>query len=181
MPTFRIGARGLLGKEMHIRACVETTAFRETHAECRGQRLEGREVAFPRGTYGMRVFHGAKVSEPDPGALLAHPGPLLHEVMEELEHSPAPSRAEREDMLEEVRSAFADEAATLVEHEALSYRKPDPADAVELDLAERPDVATVHRSEPRRNWRVRPRRVVVRRDARRGRPAKKRGADPPAD
>jgi hypothetical protein len=177
IPTFRIGARGLLGRERHIRASVETTAFRESHEARRLERLEGRDVEFLYGTYGMRVFHGAKVAEPDPEALLAQPGPLLHEILEELEHGPAPSVEERDEMLEEVRSTWTHEADEIVEHDELNYREHDPEEAPDSD--ERPELETVHRSEPRKNWRVHPRRIVTRRDRRRGRPPKKRGADPP--
>ncbi|MAQ13725.1 MAG: hypothetical protein CMN30_02895 [Sandaracinus sp.] len=134
-----------------------------------------------RGETDLRRTRDARVSEPDPDVLLAHPGPLLEEVMREFEQSPPPPKAERDEMLEEVRSAFADEAAAIVDHEQLNYRRPAPEDTAELDADERPDVETVHRSEPRRNWRKRPRRIVTRRDARRGRPKKKPGTDPPAE
>lgn len=179
IPTFRIGARGLVGRDRHVRACMETTAFRKTHEACRLERLGGQDVAFPHGTYGMRVFHRAKVAEPDPEALLAQPGPLLHEVLEDLEHGPAPSVEERNEMLDEVRATWANEADEVVAQDELNYREPSPDETAHGGPEDRPEMATVHRSEPRRNWRVRPRRVVTRRDARRGRSPKKRGSDPP--
>lgn len=181
VPTFRMGARGIIGKATHVRACAEVRKFREAYHACFSQRLDGDDVAFPHGTYAMRVIHRAKVAEPDPEALVTHPGPLLHEVLEELEHSAPPSTEARNEMLQEVRSAWADQVEDIVAHEELNYRKPSPDDAAELDEDERPPMQVVHRSEPRRNWRKRPRRTVTLRDSRRGRPPKKRGADPPGE
>ena len=177
VPTFRIGARGEVGRRVRIAASKETTEFRREHAEKRQKRLKGELVAFPFGTYGQRVFHGAKVNEPYVDALLAQPGPLLHEVMAELEGDDR-QPVDRKAVLEEVRQALVEEAPSLVEEGELDYRKSDPSEPSEE--GQRPEPETIHRMDPKRQYRGNPRRLIVRRDARRGRPKNKRGADPPS-
>src|SRR5690606_29083957 len=83
VPTF--GARGFLGRRDECQASNETSAWREEHEACRLERLEGRRPTFPNGTCGMRVLHGVEVAEPKADAIVARPGPLLHEVMAEIE------------------------------------------------------------------------------------------------
>ena len=177
VPTFRIGARGEIGRSQRIAASIETTAFRREHAETRLRRLEGEDELFPFGTYGQRVFHGAPVREPYEDALLAQPGPLLHEVLEELEQRPARS-VDRAASLDEVRDDIVERAGEVVEASELDYREPDPE---ECDGEERPPAKTKHRSDRRPSWGENPRRLIVRRDARRGRPRKPRGSDPPSE
>ena len=180
IPTFRIGARGPVGEQRFEQARSETTAFRHGHEACRQERLEGDyDVAFPHGTYAMRVVHRAKVAEPDPEALLTQPGPLLHEILEDLENGPAPSVEERNEMLQEVRSSWKEEVDEVVARDELNFRETRSDEPTDAGPDERPDVETVHQSDPRKNWRVHPRRTVTRRDTRRGRPPKKRGTDPP--
>ncbi len=175
IPTFRIGARGFRGRETHIRACVETTAFREEHELRRLQRLDGADPPFPAGTYGMRVFHGARVAEPAPDALVTAPGPLPRDG----QWQDAPLRP-REELLEEVRAGWDDEVEAIVEHSDLNFRAATPDSGGDSSEEEqRPEPETVHKSDPRPNWRTRPRRTITRRDARKGRPKKKPGSDPP--
>lgn len=178
VPTFRIGTRGEVGRQVRIAASMETTAFRQEHAETRAQRLEGEAVAFPFGTYGERVFNGARVKEPYEDALLAQPGPLLHEVMAEFENG-TPEPTDRVELLEAVRETLTEEVPEFVEDSTLDYRKPDPDEP--RDEGERPPPETKHRLDRKREYRENPRRLIIRRDVRRGRPKKKRGADPPSD
>ena len=177
VPTFRIGTRGETGRQVRIAASLETTAFRQEHAETRQRRLEGNAVPFPYGTYGQRVFHGADVKAPYDNALLAEPGPLLHEVMEELESGSA-DPTDRAELLDTVREMLIEEVPALVEDNELDYRKTDPNEPREE--GERPPPETRHRLDRKPQYRENPRRLIVRRDARRGRPKKKRGSDPPS-
>ena len=177
VPTFRIGARGSTGRSQRVAASVETKAFRRDHAETRQQRLAGEDEAFPFGTYGQRVFHGAPVSEPHEDALLAQPGPLLHEVLEELELG-SRSGVDRTSVLNEVREDVAERAAEVVEGSELDYREPE---VDEREDGERPPAQTKHRNDFRRTWQENPRRLIVRRDARRGRRRKTPGSDPPSE
>jgi putative transposase len=178
VPTFRIGARGSVGRLQRIAASRETTSFREQHAETRLRRLSGEDDRFPFGTYGQRVFHGAPVGEPCEDALLAQPGALLHEVLEELEESSG-GPVDREAVLDEAREDIVERAAGVVEESELDYRAPDRSAPREDD--ERPPAETKHRSDPRRTWPENPRRLIVRRDARRGRPRRQSGSDPPSE
>jgi hypothetical protein len=53
VPTFRIGARGIVGRKLHVEAARETTWFRRTHDEVRLARRDGDLTrVFPHGTYG---------------------------------------------------------------------------------------------------------------------------------
>jgi putative transposase len=176
VPTFRIGAGGSVGRLQRIAASTETRSFRREHAETRQRRLEGEDEPFPFGTYGQRVFHGAPVRAPYDDALLAQPGPLLHEVLEELEADPG-EPIDRASVLDEVRDDIANGAAAVVDESELDYRRPDLEEP--LKAGERPPPETKHRSDTRRVWPKNPRRLIVRRDARRGRPPKTPGSDPP--
>jgi len=86
---------------------------------------------------------------------------------------------DRVELLEAVRETLAEEVPELVEDSSLDYRKPDPDEP--QDEGERPPPETKHRLDRKREYRENPRRLIIRRDARRGRPKKKRGADPPSD
>jgi hypothetical protein len=126
VPTFRVGARGILGQLDEIACATETRAFRQRHERSRCARLEGDATAvFPFGTYQMRVLHDAPVeSAPAHDARVAMPGPLLSEIKAELHELAAGDERERrrEDaraMLAEVEAAFADEAHEIDEHTAL--------------------------------------------------------------
>ncbi|MAQ19325.1 MAG: hypothetical protein CMN30_31560 [Sandaracinus sp.] len=190
IPTFRIGARGAVGAQTYVHACRETTHFRQEHERCRKARLAGSEPMFPHGTYAMRVMHGATVAEPLDDALLTQPGPLLHEVLSELETVDRVT-SDPQPLIREVNEAWADEAADIVSDNELSFGTPaKEARALPLDPDERPEPETVHVSDVRRERERNPKRVITRRDKRRGRPKgsgsadgrnKARGADPPSD
>jgi hypothetical protein len=114
VPTFKIGARGFLGRRDECQASNETSAWREEHDACRLERLEGERPTFPHETYGMRVLHGVDVAEPKADAIVARPGPLLHEVMAELEQRAAEGeRAHRALLLDQVRAAWSAEAPNI--------------------------------------------------------------------
>ena len=153
VPTFRIGARGSVGRSQRIAASMETKTFRQVHAETRQRRLAGEDEPFPYGTYGQRVFHGAPVKEPYDDALLAQPGPLLHEVLEDLAQSP-PQNVDRASVLNEVRNDIAERADEVVQESELDYREPEPD---ERNEGERPPAQTKHRSDRRRTWQENPR------------------------
>jgi putative transposase len=178
VPTFRIGARGPVGCQQRIAAATETRAFREQHADVRRRRLAGQDEPFPYGTYGQRVYHGASVSQPYDDALLAQPGALLEEVLAELDTG-ANEAGDRESVLEEVREDLAHGTRTVVDESELDYRRPDPDAPVED--GERPPPVTMHKNDRRRSWTENPRRLIVRRDSRRGRPPKEPGSDPPSE
>ena len=177
VPTFRVGASGAVGRERRIAAALETRTFRREHAEVRHSNLSGEARAFPYGTYGQRVFHGSDVAEPYDDALLAHPGALLHEVIEELRGADAPRPVDRAAVVEEARADVVDGAAAMVEASELDYRRSEPAEASD---SARP-IVTRHQNDPRSSVQGNPRRIVVRRDVRRGRPKKRRGSDPPSE
>jgi hypothetical protein len=199
VPTFRIGARGIVGQQQHIEAALETRAFRQSHREAHLARQAGDDSKpYPYGTYLMRVQHGAPVAEPPEPftAIVTRPGPTLREVKAELEaqaargmacHDPEP----RVELFEQSRQALRDEADELCEHasEGMDFRTPpqavsSPAAApagraalgAELpedgDRPERDPAAVVrHRFDrPDREGRDRAaRRVVTLRDRRMGR------------
>ncbi len=51
----------------------------------------------------MRVFHGAQVAEPNLHAIVAQPGPVLHEIG-------GPAESGREDVLAQVQDVWREEA-----------------------------------------------------------------------
>jgi putative transposase len=202
LPSFRIGARGIVGRQMHIEAAQETTAFRRSHHAARqGWAAGDRDVTFPFGTYEMRVQHGANVAEPpEPGGgLVCRPGPLLCDVRAELdaEHerrrtlSLESDREARFALVDETCEAFRLEAAELCEHasEGMDFHTP-PAHvaAATASVADNENDASPPRAPAvvrHRFARARPgqdrgaRRVVTLRDRRRGRPSPRHGNDPP--
>ena len=123
VPTFRIGARGILGRTLHVQAAGEVKGWRKGY---RGSLRDYREQVatpepFPYGTYEMARFHHAPVADaPPPGALVCAPGPLLDDVKDELAQLAAPQRdalrAARHHAQREVAAAFAHEASQLVAH-----------------------------------------------------------------
>src|SRR5690606_35820507 len=123
VPTFKIGAKGFLGRRDECQASVETSSWRDEHEACRRERLAGRSAVFPHGTYGMRVFHGAEVAAPKADAIVAQPGPLLHEVMAEFEQCQADGArdAERAQVLEQVRAAWSAEASEITAADELDF------------------------------------------------------------
>jgi putative transposase len=202
LPSFRVGARGIVGRQMHIEAAQETTAFRHSHHVARKAWAAGhRDVVFPFGTYQMRLQHSARLTEaPEPGAgLVCRPGPLLCDVQAELaaEHERrralglAPDREARFALVDETSEAFRQEARELCElaSEGMDFHTP-PAHvaAASASVADREDAACAPRAPAvvrHRFSRTRPgqdraaRRVVTLRDRRTGRPSRRHGNDPP--
>jgi len=131
VPTFRIGARGILGWDAHVAAAVETREYRAEHELARVARKAGNHAArFPFGTYAMRVHHGAPVEiSPKSTALVTAPGPTLRDVQAQLaaqrelaDRSQAQDVQQRSiQLLEEVRAALTDEATQLCEHADLDF------------------------------------------------------------
>jgi hypothetical protein len=201
VPSFKVGARGLIGRKQRCAAAKEVRAFRADHEESRLERLAGRPAVFPHGTYGMRVFHGVEVEEPRPDAIVARPGPLLHEVLRDLEAGARDAGAHVQ-VLDEVRAAWAEEADEVVATDELDFGCAAPANSAasaEIDGPSQQDGLSPHddatKKRARREAEVRhrldresdaggdhPRRLIIERDRRRGRPSKKKpgGSDPPS-
>jgi hypothetical protein len=192
MPTFRIGSRGIVGRELRTEAAREVTWFRKTHEEVRLARRDGDLTrVFPHGTYGARVFDGAPVALEAPvGAILTRPGPTLADVKAELAREALDREALRARsiaIVDEVREALCDEAPELVAHasvdfEAKKEHAPTGGD-VTRSAEERTPLVTRHRFDRGRADRDLARRIVTLRDRRRGRPPRggggPHGSDPP--
>ena len=118
VPTFKLGARGLTARRWEIRACRETTQFREEYSEARLNWIAGEDVELRHGTYLLRVQYGARVAKPHPEAWVAAPCPTLEEVAAELAERAREPR-DRKPLLDPVREAFREEAADIVELEEL--------------------------------------------------------------
>ena len=187
-PSFKLGARGMVGREID-RACrVEVHDHRQRTREAfEAFRAGDREVEFPYGAYKMVVGLGARMEdEPPEGAIVAAPGPTLAMVREELEGVARGGRdARRDAAVDEVREAFDEEAEGIVEDGAMRF----PAEAFggeaksagsgEVEEAE-DETGAVHVQRPRDR---RPtvndgRRVVVLRDREHGGSGRS-GGDPP--
>jgi len=205
VPTFRIGARGLVGRVERIGAAKEVHSFRSDHEECRVARRDGdHERRFPFGTYAWRAYHGAPVeTAPLPGAIIARPGPVLCDVQAELDRERRARdevRDESHAIVDAVRQAFVEEAVQIVEEATLDLAAPTPhrpprdkagkngekTDNAASDGAGEPagderDPAVVrHRFDKRRVETAR--RIITLRDRRRGRPPRgsgSHGSDPP--
>jgi hypothetical protein len=181
-PTFRIGARGILGLDEEIACALEV---RDSRMRYRGSfeawRAGDRAAAFPFGTYQMRVVHRAAAEpRPLPDAIVAMPGPSLADVIAELEREPVTGDdvfAETASLLDDLRDAFADEAADIVEIDAVSLDDVPVRVSVESDDDEKRPVIVVRYRFERQADDERARRIIVLRDRRRGRPP--RGNDPP--
>lgn len=189
VPSFKVGARGLLGRRRECAAALEVREWRAEHEAARLERLAGRPAVFPHGTYGMRVFHGAQVAPARDGAIVAQPGPLLAQIG-------LASDGERARLVEEVRAAWreeADEVATVDELDFASAERAQPAPSAaataqpELSAAAmaqpaRPEPEVRHRFDREADTAAtHARRIVIERDRRRGRPHRKPGrSDPPS-
>ncbi|MGF1469038.1 MAG: hypothetical protein ACFCGT_23175 [Sandaracinaceae bacterium] len=186
VPTFRIGARGILGAKARRWAAVEVRGFRAEHREARLAWRDGdRERRFPYGAYAHRVTHGCPVAEMHAEAFVTRPGPTLDEVKAELAALPRGAvdeelRDASRKLASEVREALTDETEELAEDAALDLveaRRPEPAaSAPEPRSGSTP--VTKHRfakGRVRTDARDPVSRVVVLRDWRRGR----RSGDPP--
>ncbi len=183
--SFKIGARGLMARELEYLAANEVRAWRREHEACRRERIAGRHAIFPYGTYGARVFLGAEVAAPLPDAIVAQPGPLLRECA-------GIPQGVRTEVLDEARAAWRSEAGQVVAFEELDFAGAATASSasVSVSRSSEPQSAEPHddRSEPEvrhrfhrdRDERVaHPRRLIIQRDRRRGRPRNPDGSDPP--
>jgi hypothetical protein len=191
-PTFRSGARGIVGRRQRIDGARDTRRFRAENREARIARRDGDlERRFPYATYGMRVYHGAPVEDaPAEYAVVTRPGPTLEDVKTELAVlGPEAFREGARELVHEVRGALRDEAADIVEHDDLEL----------CDIGLAPTVTTAtrdertpseahaplvvrHRFDRRPKERPSAARLVVLRDRRRGRPpsgSSRHGSDPP--
>jgi hypothetical protein len=195
VPTFRIGAFDILGRQARIQCAMETRLFRHAHEEARLARKAGdMEAVFPYGTYGMRVHHNAPVeSAPFPGALVTQPGPTLDDIMTELHMERGmPLTDEAMSLLHDVREAFAEEATELCEDAVLDFASignsatalnaPQANGSGEGADGDQP-VIVRHRFDKRGADYHNARRIITLRDKRRGRPpatqSNRGGADPP--
>jgi putative transposase len=134
IPTFRIGARGLVGTETAVSAALETREFRLEHRDARiGRRAGDQGTVFPYGTYEMREQHGVVVaSVPKPGALVTQPGPLLCDIEAELAAELRPAtrtklREQTTEMLEEIRDAMRSESPDLCTQADLDFDRSNVA------------------------------------------------------
>ena len=205
LPTFRIGARGIVGHQAHVEAALETRHYRDRHEQARIARKGGDlEREFPFGTYQMRVQHGVPIADPDLGtAIVTRPGPTLRDVQLSLEHRPdhglpPQSQSNRLQLIDSTREALIEEADAICQHAAdgMDFRDPQPTAArrdsgasddrsTDLDATPPPprSAAVRHRFDKRRSdgSDSEAPRVVTLRDRRRGRPPGTRhGNDPPA-
>ena len=188
VPTFRIGARGIVGRRQRVAAAREVTAFRQQHHATRLARRDGDvHAAYPYGTYAARAYRGEPV-EPSPpfGALVAAPGPTLEDVKAELACANEPTSAPHA-LVDEIRAALRDEAGEIVEacdvelHDARAARPPTTSITASTSEPTRPNVFTRHRFDPRNRDRA-PVRIITLRDRRRGPPrggSARHGVDPP--
>ncbi len=191
VPSFKIGARGIVPREQRIAAAMEVCDFRREHEAQRIARRDGDfEARFPFGTYAMRAYRGAPVEPaPPPGALVALPGPLLEQVRDELAREGRGASADAAPLVDEVRAALRDEAADIVEDAELDRPEPrtgrlssiDTSAQTERDTVEGALVVVRHRFDTQAAQPAR--RLITLRDRRRGRPPPPggtHGSDPPA-
>ncbi len=142
IPTFRLGARGIIGKEQRIRSCQEVKNWRHTNRACVTAWHEGeRDVVFPYGTDKMRDSHNVQVAaNPGVDALVYAPGPSLDDIRNrfgERRYSKLPVDARV--VTEEVRRALQDEAPLFGEvSEALFHKQS----AIRSQTSARPANAT---------------------------------------
>ena len=190
MPTFRIGARGIDGCIAAACAAAETKQFRIDNREARLARKAGDVSAvFPFGTYGEVMHHNAPVhTQPRDTAFVAKPGPLLADVMRECEQlrSSHERQAAREGsiaMSDDAHLALVEEAAALVADDEMTFDtlgRGSEGDKATATVGERARAVVQHRfGRIKNNPDTAPSRVITLRDARRGRPSNKHGADPP--
>lgn len=198
VPTFRIGATGIVAREQRIHGAREVRHFRHEHERSRIARRDGElERRFPLGTYAMRRHHGAPV-EPTPidDALVTAPGPTFADVQRELARERVDEERTKENrhaIVTTVRQAFEDEASEIVEYSRIDLRDAQPGaskrptsngrdePAVEERRGEPPPVVVRYSNDKRRA--VNAPRIITLRDQRRGRPPRgrsgKRSSDPP--
>jgi hypothetical protein len=192
VPSFRVGARGIVGVQREVACVREVHGFRRRHAEVRIARRDGDSAAvYPFGTYEAPLVQGAPVEgEPASDAIVCRPGPLLCDVRAELERARTARSLVQERtqaLCTEVEAAFREEAAAIVAHTAIELDPPrhgrgavHAADEAATSDGERPTVVVQHRfDEPIAAGAAD--RLVTLRDRRRGRPRKdnRHGTDPP--
>ncbi|MCP5041164.1 MAG: hypothetical protein GY944_09035 [bacterium] len=186
IPSYKQGARGLIGRRVHIQARRETSAFRRDNRDAVEALRDGNAIAFPYGTYKMRTMFDITVEAPNPALLITGPEPTLDEVKAELRLNPAEADEQRV-MLTEVRDAFREESASVVEVDAIELvDERSRVPVALLGLTGRPEAAVKRRFD--KNEPPDARSLVVLRDVRRGRPCKTTahlegkptGSDPPA-
>jgi hypothetical protein len=199
VPTFRIGARGTAGRELHQQAARETRAFRHSYRQAlHAHRAGDRCALFPYGTYQLRLERAVPVAEPPLEGLITRPGPLLCDVRAELEADSARKAATHEpgtpsfaELVDETRAVFHEEASVICEHagEGMDFDERHVRAATVATSAatrgtapsEREVVTVRHRfARAREDEHDSSRRIVTLRDRRLGRlPGHRHGADPP--
>ncbi|MEM9069642.1 MAG: hypothetical protein AAGE52_14105 [Myxococcota bacterium] len=171
IPTFKLGARGVTGRVARVQACQEVTAFRVAHADAQTERRAGCETVYPAGTYKMRVEHSVDVAAPGLNALVTAPGMTLDEARQVLERC---SERATPDAPDQVADAYADEAASVLEQDRMTFRNAGaPAGRTWNEHSVEVQRGSALRRESHAS------KVVVLRDHRRGRPATSRGREPP--
>ena len=201
VPSFRIGARGMVARETRIVSSMETTAFREEHRQASHDFRHGnRERVFPYGTDKMAKLYGVRVEpEPKPGAVLMAPGPSEEQLREE-HRNLQDSHARTEEFrcaLENVKNAIDDEAPSFEEVcEAANFVSPRSAASSRVtsddtgDMPNATDEVAVQTLRGRRtSTNEPPRRVVVLRtryptqapDSQSGAESGRRASDEPDD
>jgi hypothetical protein len=194
VPTFKVGARDILGRELERDAATETTGWRRGHRETRLARRGGDLArAYPYGTYKARVHEGAPVEAAPPAdAVVAKPGRTLAEVRAQLAErggvDPDERRVARRRVVDEVKAAWTEEAEAVVAHDDLEMcRQVDGSEAEGEKIADdgndaRRGVEVRHRFDRRPSERSTAARIVTLRDRRPGRPRRSHepgGSDPP--
>ena len=133
-------------------------------------------VVYPYGTFKMRKLLDVSVEAPDPSMLITGPEPTLEEVKAELRENPRAADDERvhervSELLSDVAGAFRAEALEVVKTDALELvSEPRRVPQELIDESSRPETLVQHRFDKRVPTEAR--RIVVHRDARRGRPRK---------
>ena len=180
IPTFKLGARGVAGRDKRIIVCQEVTKFRRDHADANEMRQSGRNATYPAGTYKMRVEFDADVAAPEPGAVLTAPGMTLDDAVAMLCDCPELRKGTTKTP-ERVAKAFVHEAAEVLDEDRMTFSNPGddahPEDIVAESEGERPQLEVQQRAKTRRESKAA--KVVTLRDYRRGRPRKPKGKEPP--
>ncbi len=172
IPTYKQGARGLVGRRVHIQARTETTEFRRASREAFRELCAGRPKSFPHGTYQWRRLLDVDVEAADPSLLITGPEPTLDETIEELRMNPRKASDEEvEKLLTEVRETYQSEASDVVRTDAIELVDEKPrvnVGARQRTRGARPKAEVKHRFD--RSKPSDAARIVVKRDSRRGRP-----------
>lgn len=123
VPSFRIGARGIIGRETRIVSSMETTCFREEHRQAsRDFRNGDRERVFPYGTDKMARLYGVRVeSEPKPDAILIAPGNSAEELRDEARRNESGLSEDARRVITNVKNAIDAEAPFFSEYSDASH------------------------------------------------------------